>query len=188
MTAKTIEQQPVSNVLAALEGQVPGLFITQTTGVPGGGFTALIQGQNSISNSNNPFYVIDGVPYDAENTAIPGSSSLLNGVLQGGNPLNYINPYDIESVSILKDADATAIYGSRAANGAILITTKKGKAGKTQIDVNINSGLQQPASDIKLLNTSQYLSARHEAFSNDGVAPTTANAPDLVVWDTTPLY
>jgi TonB-dependent SusC/RagA subfamily outer membrane receptor len=124
VTSKEIEEQPVSNPLAAIEGRVPGLVITQTTGVPGGSFTVQIRGQNSIANGNNPFYVIDGVPY---NSNIPSTNvysyNFLNGSLHGGSSLNFINPYDIESIEVLKDADATAIYGSRGANGVILITT-----------------------------------------------------------------
>jgi TonB-dependent SusC/RagA subfamily outer membrane receptor len=121
VSSATIEAQPISNPLEALEGRVPGLLITQTTGLPGGGFTVQVRGQNSIANGNNPFYVIDGVPYNSQLVFAP-----LNGNLGAGSPLNFINPYDIESIEVLKDADATAIYGSRAANGAILITTKKG--------------------------------------------------------------
>ncbi len=183
VTSKEIEQQPVSNPLAALEGRIPGLFITQTTGVPGGGFSIQLRGINSIANNNNPFYVIDGVPYISQITS--NGAYLINDVLQGGNPLNYINPYDIESIEILKDADATAIYGSRAANGAILIVTKKGKAGRMQIDLNVNSGFQEPARDIKLLNTQQYLAMRHEAFDNDGAMPNPNADFDLTFWDTT---
>jgi TonB-dependent starch-binding outer membrane protein SusC len=181
VTAKQIEQQPVSNVLAALEGRVPGLVVTQTTGLPGGGFTVQIRGQNSIINGNDPFFVIDGVPYNSE---FPGGGGLINGVLQGGSPLNFINPGDIESVEILKDADATSIYGSRAANGAILITTKKGKAGPTKFDVNVYSGYSSPAHDLSFMNTQQYLGMRHEAFANDGATPNPNADYDLTFWDT----
>jgi TonB-dependent starch-binding outer membrane protein SusC len=162
VTSKTIEQQPVSNVLEALEGQVPGLLITQTTGLPGGGFKVQIRGQNSIASRNDPFYVIDGVPY---NSQLPDNP--INPNLNTGSPLNFINPNDIESVEVLKDADATAIYGSRAANGAILITTKKGKAGSMKTELSIRSGITEPARTVDLLNTQQYLAMRHEAFNND---------------------
>ncbi|MDR3713328.1 MAG: SusC/RagA family TonB-linked outer membrane protein [Puia sp.] len=186
VTSKEIEEQPVSNVLGALEGRVPGLLITQTTGAPGGGFTVQLRGQNSIANGNNPFYVIDGVPYNSQIPALPGNSSgLINPTLQGGNPLNYINPYDVESIEVLKDADATSIYGSRAANGAILITTKKGKAGRMQVDLNVNSGFQQPSRDIQMLDTKQYLAARHEAFNNDGETPQSYDYDVNGTWDTT---
>jgi TonB-linked SusC/RagA family outer membrane protein len=184
ITAKEIEQQPVTNVLAALEGRVPGLVISQQTGLPGGAFSVLIRGQSSITNGSEPFYVIDGVPYSSE---IPNAigHGVINGALRGGNPLNFLNPYDIESVEILKDADATSIYGSRAANGAILITTKKGKEGTFRVDLNFNSGFTSPARNIKLLNTQQYLAVRHEAFNNDGASPGTSDYDINGVWDTT---
>jgi TonB-linked SusC/RagA family outer membrane protein len=182
--AADIEKHPVSNVLAALEGRVPGMFITQNTGMPGGSFTVQIRGINSLANGSDPLYVIDGVPYlsqllDNVNPA-RGSSNPI-----GGNPLNFINPSDIESVSVLKDADATSIYGSRAANGAVLITTKKAAVGKTRLGVNVYSGIGKTPLRMDWLNSRQYLQIRHEAFSNDGVTPTDFNAPDLLIWDTT---
>jgi len=192
INAADIEKQSVNNPLLALEGRVPGLFITQSTGLPGSGITVQIQGQNSIANGNDPFYVIDGVPYTSQ--LLPGLSNILgtSGATGGysgnisGSPLSYINPSDILSISVLKDADATAIYGSRAANGAIIITTKKGKAGKTKIDFNLQQGLGQVAHKLALLNTSQYLQMRHEAFSNDGASPSLSNGDyDLLFWDTT---
>lgn len=179
VSSKDIEEQPVSNPLAALEGRVPGLFITQQTGVPGGGFTVSIRGQNSISNGSVPFYVVDGVPYSST------TLGTINNDLHGGNPLSYLNPSDIESIEILKDADATSIYGSRAANGAILITTKKGLAGTAKLDFNVYSGVGRVTRTMDLMNTRQYLQMRHEAFANDGVTPG-ATAYDLNgTWDTT---
>lgn len=176
--SEDIEKHPVSNVLAAIEGRVPGMFITQNTGMPGGSFTVQIRGQNSIQNGNAPLYIIDGVPY---------MSQLPNNVnpAKGGNPLNFIDPSDIESVSVLKDADATSIYGSRAANGAVLITTKKGSAGNTKLGVSVYSGIGKAPLKMDWLNTTEYLQMRRKAFSNDGVSPTNSNAPDLLVWDTT---
>ena len=178
--SKEIERQPVSNVLAAIEGLVPGLFITQSTGSPGGSFSVQIRGQSSLVNGSNPFYVIDGVPYDAQ---LPGYP--LNSAFHGGSPLNFINPYDIESVEVLKDADATSIYGSRAANGAILITTKKAKAGIMKFDLNMYSGISRPARALQELNTQQYLEMRHEAFTNDGAKPGPGDYDINGTWDTT---
>jgi TonB-linked SusC/RagA family outer membrane protein len=188
--ASDIEKQPINNPLLALEGAVPGLFVTQNTGVPGGGLNIVIRGQNSIANGIDPFFVIDGVPYISQLPPDLGYNTLqqTNGnFAQGaGNPLSFINPSDIESISILKDADATAIYGSRAANGAILITTKKGKSGKTALDVNVYSGAGTVAKKADWLNTSQYLQMRHEALNNDGVTPSLAGGDyDLLEWDTT---
>jgi len=182
VTAETISKQPISNPLSALQGRVSGLQITQLTGVPGGAFTVRLRGQNSIANGNDPLYIIDGVPFSSTSIS---STAISLGTTRGGNPLSSINPADIESIEILKDADATAIYGSRAANGIILITTKKGKAGKTKVDVNIYTGIGKVTRFMDLMNTQQYLQMRHEAFSNDGVIPTSSNARDLLVWDTT---
>jgi len=176
--SEEIREQPVANPLAAMEGRVPGMYITQTTGNPGGGFKVQIRGQSSIFSGNDPFYVIDGVPYPSK------APSIINSSLQFGSPLNFININDIESIEVLKDADATSIYGSRAANGAILITTKKGKAGKMKVDVNAYAGIGKTSPNYKPLNTQQYLEMRREAYKNDGETPGTADAPDILVWDT----
>jgi TonB-dependent starch-binding outer membrane protein SusC len=182
VTAETIAEQPVSNVLSTLEGRVPGLVITQNSGLPGSGFFVQIQGRNSIANGNAPLYVIDGVPF----TSTSISSDYTNNVITGASPLNSINPSDIESVNILKDADATSIYGSRGANGVILITTKRGKPGKTKVDLNSYYGGGQVDRTMKLLNTQQYLTMRNEAFRNDGASPSLSNGDyDLLSWDTT---
>ena len=186
--AADIEKQPVTNPLLALQGRVPGLFITQNSGVPGSGISVQIRGQNSIGNGNDPLYIIDGVPYTSQ--LLPNLSS---DVLQqssgnyyaGGNPLSFINPLDIDNISILKDADATAIYGSRGANGVVLITTKKGRAGSTAVTLSLSSGIGQVSRKVDLLNPSQYLHMRREAFKNDDDVPTVDNAPDLLYWDTT---
>lgn len=193
--AADIEKQPVQNPLLALQGRVPGLFITQNTGVPGGGITVRIQGQNSIAKGNDPFFVVDGVPYlnQLPNTGLGGnimqnSSATGRNGYGDGNPLSYINPSDIESIEVLKDADATAIYGSRAANGAILITTKKGKAGQTKADINVQQGIGRVPRKSKMLNTREYLDMRYEALQNDGIvlaSLTQDESYDLTVWDTT---
>jgi TonB-dependent starch-binding outer membrane protein SusC len=187
-----IEKQPVQNLLFALEGRVPGLFITQSSGLPGTGATVRIQGKNSIANGNDPLYVIDGVPYPSQ--LLPNLGKILgnsgqgsNGLTTNGNPLSYINASDVESITILKDADATAIYGSRGANGVILIITKKGKAGRNLISVNYKAGWGKVTRKLDLLNRRQYLDMRYEAISNDGTSITDPNiyAPDLLLWDTT---
>ncbi|OMP80166.1 hypothetical protein BW716_06125 [[Flexibacter] sp. ATCC 35208] len=187
--AADIEKQPVTNPLLALQGRVPGLFITQSTGFANSGVTVRIQGQNSIGNGNDPFYVVDGVPFSA--TLLPslsgilGSSGLTPFPSGAGNPFSFINPSDIESITVLKDADATAIYGSRAANGAILITTKKGQAGQTKVNIQVQRGWGKVAKKIKLLNTKQYLEMRHEAFANDGITPGGTDYDINGTWDTT---
>ncbi|HEX4850221.1 MAG TPA: TonB-dependent receptor plug domain-containing protein, partial [Puia sp.] len=193
VTSKDIEQQPVLNPLLALQGRVPGLFITQANGLPGSGVTVRIQGQNSIGKGNDPLYVIDGVPYISQLPSTFLSSPLgssggpvINGVQSGsGNPLSYINPGDIESIEVLKDADATAIYGSRAANGAILITTKKGIAGQTKLDVNLQAGGGKVTRTLDLLNNPKYLEMRREALRNDGLSIGSTDYDINGTWDTT---
>lgn len=181
ITAEDIEKQPVGNVLSASIGRMPGVNIQQNTGVPGGSFTIRIRGQNSLrEEGNEPLYIVDGVPFPGTSIGAGDINTLITG---GGNPLNSISPSDVESIEILKDADATAIYGSRGANGVVLITTKKGRAGKTRVEIDLSQSIGQVNHRMKLLNTEQYLAMRREAFANDGAVPTTANAPDLLLWE-----
>ncbi|HEX4849706.1 MAG TPA: TonB-dependent receptor plug domain-containing protein, partial [Puia sp.] len=134
--SEDISKQPVINVLSALEGRVPGLIVTQSTGVAGGSISVEIRGRNSIrTDGNQPLYIVDGVPF----SSTPLGSSI-SAIINQGSPLASISPDEISSVEILKDADATAIYGSRGANGVVLITTKKGHLGKPKFDFNIYTG------------------------------------------------
>ncbi|TCC99570.1 SusC/RagA family TonB-linked outer membrane protein [Pedobacter hiemivivus] len=166
--AKAISQNPVSNPLMALQGRVTGLQVTQQSGIPGGGFNIQIRGQNSLKSGNNPLYIIDGVVFPSQNLST-GQSTLYG--LPGASNLASINPGDIESIEVLKDADATAIYGSRGANGVILITTKRGKAGKTTVGASFNAGFSEVGHFVNTLNTEEYLSMRREAFKNDALQP-----------------
>jgi TonB-linked SusC/RagA family outer membrane protein len=167
ITAKDIDKQPVTNVLAAMQGRMAGVNITQETGVPGGGFNIQIRGINSLrSEGNEPLYIIDGVPYASQALSYSQISTNMPG---DGSPINSINPDDIQSIEVLKDADATAIYGSRGANGVVLISTKKGKQGKTQFTVNASKGSGKVTQTMKLMNTEQYLAMRRQAFANDGI-------------------
>ncbi|WP_214831072.1 SusC/RagA family TonB-linked outer membrane protein [Chryseobacterium sp. ISL-6] len=180
-----IAKQPVSNPLGALSGRIPGLVVTQSTGVPGSSFNIQIRGRNSIAQGSQPLILIDGIPFAAGNEGVSVlPSALTNGVTGTSlSPFNSINPSDIESIEILKDADATAIYGSRGANGVVLITTRKGRAGKTQVTANINQGFTEVGKTMKLMNIGQYLEMRKEAFANSDITPTVSNAPDLLAWD-----
>jgi TonB-dependent starch-binding outer membrane protein SusC len=189
VTAEEIQRQPISNPLQALQGRMPGVTITQLSGVPGGGFTVRIRGQNSLrnqvgDNGNEPFYIVDGVPFTA---TLPNLSQ--NALNQSPSPLNSINPADIESIEVLKDADATAIYGSRGANGVVLITTKKGKSGKTKVEFNLYSGAGIVPQRMELLNSQQYTQMRIEGHKNDKLWPLTpalqVSRPDIFLWDTT---
>ncbi len=188
--AREIQTQPVSNPVAALQGRVPGLEVIQSNGIPGGGFKVRIRGTNSIGSGNDPLYIVDGVPFTSTTLSVDATSGNILGSSDpsaslGYSPLNSLNPSDIESIEVLKDADATSIYGSRGANGVILITTKKGKAGQTKVDFNFYMGGAVVPKTLNLLSTPQYLSMRREAFANDKVTPTPINAPDLLLWDTT---
>lgn len=185
VTSHEIEEQPVSNPILALEGRVPGISIIQTTGLPGSASSVIVQirGQNSLQHGGDPLYLVDGVPYVS--ATLP--SGTLGDILENtsGNPFNFLNPADIESIDVLKDADATAIYGSRGANGVILITTKKGKEGNISINLNVQDGVGQVGHNMKLLNAPQYLEMRDQALQNDGVAPNPKSDYDLTLWDTT---
>lgn len=187
---EVIERQPVANPLLALTGRVSGLDITQTGGVAGSGVKVRIRGQNSIRpEANDPLYIIDGVPFLPNSLDLGNISATILGYsgVGGVSPFNSLNPADIESIEVLKDADATAIYGSRGANGVILITTKRGKSGKTTVDANLSSGVGKITRFLDVLDRRDYLDMRYEAFRNDGedFASDFANAPDLKVWDTT---
>lgn len=190
VSKEDIQKQPVSNVLAALHGRVTGLTVVQQNGVPGSAVKIQIRGRTSINSAinNDPLIIIDGVPFAPNNTSINQVGSALgNG---GLSPFSSINPADIESIEVLKDADATSIYGSRGANGVILITTKRGKAGKTKVDVSFRTGFSEITRMMPFMSTKEYVTMRKEAFSNDGIIPNTTvgspgYAPDLTIWDTT---
>ncbi|RZM24610.1 MAG: SusC/RagA family TonB-linked outer membrane protein, partial [Pedobacter sp.] len=186
ISAKQIEQQPVTNVLSAMSGRMPGVFVQTTNGLPGGNINIQIRGKGSITAGTNPLYIIDGVPFESAGVAA-GTSLATTSMMGAISPLNSLNPADIESISVLKDADATAIYGSRGANGVILITTKKGKQNTTKANISLSSGINQAAGLPNFLSLDEFLTIRREAFANDGKIPSTdptnANyAPDLTVW------
>lgn len=182
ITAKDIEKQPVTNMLATLQGRMPGVQVTQESGMPGGAFQIRIRGQNSLRpDGNTPLYIIDGIPYASDPIGYSQTSSATPSVT---SPLNSINPSDIQSIEVLKDADATAIYGSRGANGVVLITTKKGKAGKTTVSVNSYTGAGSVVNFVDLMKTGQYLAMRRQAYANDGISNYPATAYDVNgTWD-----
>ncbi len=206
VTAEDIEKQPVANPLLALQGLVPGLAVNATSGIPGSQVLVQVRGQNTLNMNpsayfskpyDQPLFIIDGVPFAAQNQNVSQFASLVTaqgysaGISQsvGISPFNNINPADIESVSILKDADATSIYGTQGSNGVILITTKKGKAGATSFDLNVRTGFNSVSRPVKLMNTEQYLQMRKDAYAADGITPSSdpgnylAYAPDLTVYD-----
>jgi len=188
--AGEIGRYPVTNPIIALQGRVPGLLVTQSNGINGSTVHVQLTGQSSLFNGYDPLFIINGVPLAANNQEVNIFNSIASqNVNSGISPLTSINPADIESIEVLKDADATAIYGSRGANGVILITTKKDTAGMPRFSVDFTQGVST-ISRIHLLSTPQYLEMRHEAFQNDGITPTKTPgtegyAPDLESWDTT---
>ena len=165
--ADIFETSQAATLDGALSGQVAGLNVTASSGQPGADSQLRIRGGNSVNASNEPLYVIDGFIYfkDASN-----SSTGLGGFASGLNPLATINPNDIESVEVLKDVSATAIYGSRGANGVILITTKQGKAGgkRANISYTYNIGLSNISKKLDLLNASEWAQFQKDYFSNKG--------------------
>ncbi|MCL1689428.1 SusC/RagA family TonB-linked outer membrane protein [Elizabethkingia anophelis] len=184
VTAKEIENQPVTNVLSAVQGRVSGVNITSNGGLAGGGLDIQIRGKNSLrSDGNYPLIIVDGIPL---NTFTNSLSTLSSGILSKGesSPLNAINPDDIESFEILKDADATAIYGSRGANGVILITTKKGKNKKTAVELSLTTSVSKTNNLLKLAGTEGYLQMRKDAYKNDGIINYPVSAYDVNgTWD-----
>ncbi len=197
VTGEEIQRQPVMNPLLALSGKVPGLMVTQTTGYASSPVKVLLRGQLNLNNSVNaePLYVIDGAPLSVINASgnyLMGNQGYdqadplwTNTPTRGLSPLFSINPMDIESIEVLKDADAIAIYGAQGANGAILIKTKSGKPGPLQVALSVRGGFTRAMNRIDYLSTPEYLEMRRQAFKNDGVTPTPITAPDLFLWDTT---
>ena len=181
ITAEEIERNPVNNVLDALQGRVAGMQVTSLSGETNGAYSVQIRSLNTLAGGDNasplqtfnnttgqPLYIVNGVEYPA-NGGLPiiGQSGTGDNALEGGNALNYLDPSLIESINVLKGADATAIYGSRGAFGVILITTKKAKAGKPSVYVSAQQGFSEAGPTPKLLNNQQYLAMRHNAFANN---------------------
>lgn len=180
ISASTLEKQPVSNMLQALQGRVAGVDITQQTGVPGGGFDVLIRGRSSITSGVSPLYIVNGVPFGSRPLSSFNESDR---IAPNASPLGIINPDDIESIEILKDADATAIYGSRGANGVVLIRTKQAGAGKPKLEAGYTARFGKSSRSLPMLNTEQYLQMRHEAVANDGTAIRPADYDINGTWD-----
>jgi TonB-linked SusC/RagA family outer membrane protein len=144
---KDIENMPTPSVDAALQGRAAGVYVNSQSGKLGQAVSVRVRGNSSISASNQPLYVVDGVPITTNDQSNYGGAT---------NPLTDLNPNDIETIEVLKDASAGAIYGSRAANGVVLITTKKGKSGKTNVTLNVQTGYSESTKRVKFLNSQQY--------------------------------
>lgn len=161
--AEDLQRVPVGSVDQALQGRAPGVSVIQRNGEPGNGSIIRIRGANSIQGGNDPLVILDGFP-------ITGS-------------IGTINLNEIENIEILKDASATSIYGARATNGVVIITTKRGKVGQSNIDFNMYYGWQQPVKKIDLMNAQQFMEIANELAANDGDDPYFPN-PDQVEYDT----
>lgn len=157
-----------TNILQAIQGKIAGVNVTQNDGAPGAGLSIRIRGSNSFLGGTEPLYVIDGIPF---NNASSGSTPMSIGEdeKQTLNAMSFINPNDIETIDILKDASATAIYGSRGANGVVLITTKKGKAGKDKIEGSFNVGMAQVSRRIDVLTPTEYAEYQNLAYLNSNI-------------------
>ncbi|MPR33153.1 SusC/RagA family TonB-linked outer membrane protein [Salmonirosea aquatica] len=150
-----LTQLPVTNVAQGLQARVSGVQINQNSGSPGGNISVRVRGTNSINGNSEPLYVVDGIQISN------------GGGINDVSPLSTINPNDIESVEVLKDASASAIYGARAANGVVLITTKRGKAGATRVSIDSYYGVQQAAKTLDVLNAAEFAQLENEVFKNN---------------------
>lgn len=155
-----VDRQIKTSLDQALQGMAAGVMVSQNSSQPGGGVSIRIRGTTSLSAGNEPLYVIDGIPIQPDDNS--------SGANEGPSisPISMINPSDIESIEILKDASATAVYGARGANGVVLITTKQGKEGRAQVTVNISSGFQKAANTLDMMNAQEYMSTSNMALVN----------------------
>ena len=172
-----LQDFPVPGVDQALQGRVAGVNVISSNGQPGGGVTVRIRGEASINSNNQPLYVIDGVPVESFNTfSTNGTGQGTFGGFggQAGNSLNQINFNDVASIEVLKDASATAIYGSRAANGVVLITTKRGRTGKARVNATFTRGFSEVFELNELLNAEEYELLHRESVVNAGGTPNDA--------------
>jgi len=156
-----LNKLPVTDVAQSLQGRVAGVQVTQSTGAPGEGVSVRVRGTGSLYSSNDPLYIVDGLPIT--------------------DALNLLSPGDIENISVLKDASAAAIYGSRATNGIVLITTKKGVKGKTKVTYRGQTGVQEPTRITKMVNTNDYVTVYNEAQTNDNAFITGDIAPRALI-------
>jgi TonB-dependent starch-binding outer membrane protein SusC len=154
--AQEIENVPVSSLDRALQGRAAGVVVQSNNGIPGGAVTVRVRGYGSITAGNAPLYIVDGVQLNTNNTTTFTQS----------NPLAFLNPNDIESIDILKDAASAAIYGSAASNGVVIITTKKGRAGQTRFTFNTYYGQARPLKKLDVVNSQEYFQLRTEAVGN----------------------
>lgn len=165
VSPNSFKEIPVTGIDQALQGQAAGVQVTQSSGTPGGGINVRVRGVSSINASSRPLFVVDGVPVE------DGALALRDFGGQNDNALATLNPNDIESITILKDAAAKATYGSRGSNGVVVVTTKRGKDGKTAITADVQRGIIDPVEKVELLNSRELLELQREALINAGRNP-----------------
>ncbi|MGQ0739338.1 MAG: SusC/RagA family TonB-linked outer membrane protein [Bacteroidota bacterium] len=156
-----IENKPTVSLDKALQGKAAGVFVQANNGIPGGAINVRIRGAGSINAGNSPLYIVDGIQLNSRDDAAFTQS----------NPLSFLNPDDIQSIDIMKDAASAAIYGSNAANGVVIVTTKKGRAGKTKFTFNTYYGKSSPLKILDVANAQQYYQLRLEAYANSNNLP-----------------
>lgn len=167
ISSEEIKAMPLTSMDQGLQGRAAGVHVVQASGQPGGMATIRIRGGNSLQGGNEPLYVIDGFPvYNGGGFGVPGGGSAVNNV----NGLASLNPNDIESIEVLKDASATAIYGSRGANGVVLITTKGGKKGRDIVSFESYYGVQEVRKTIDVMNATDFARLVNDAYTNDGLS------------------
>jgi TonB-dependent starch-binding outer membrane protein SusC len=167
VSAEEIENMPVQSFDRALQGRAAGVWVTSSSGAPGSAVNVRIRGVGSITAGNEPLYVVDGVQISSTS-----ANNVNNNTTVSNNPLGFLNPNDIASIEIIKDAASAAIYGAAAANGVVLVTTKKGKAGKPRFTVNMYRGSTEQFKNWDVLNSQEYTQVRAEAFLNQSRATT----------------
>lgn len=160
-----VKKLSINSIDQALQGMVPGVQVTASSGTPGGGIKVNVRGNTSIGAVNVPLYIVDGIPVETGGLSGRGFGG------QGDNALALLNPNDFESITVLKDASAKALYGSRASNGVVIITTKRGKLGKPRISFDVQRGIIDPVHTLDLLNSTQLLELQREAVTNAGENP-----------------
>ena len=175
-----IQNSPVAGVDAAMQGRTPGVQVIQNAGNPGNGISVRVRGASSLSSNNQPLWVIDGVPMLSE------EFSQLDIGGQNLTSVTGINPDEIETIDVLKDAAAAAIYGSRASNGVIIITTKRGRAGRTRVSFNAYTGWQRREKKVGVLNSTEYVDYFNASWLLDGEDP--SEVPFCKVGDPTPCF
>lgn len=150
------------DIAHGMQGKIAGVQVQQSDGAPGGGMSILVRGANSFTTSSQPLFIVDGIPLETGST--PSNTALTSE--QSSNPLSFINPHDIESMEVLKDASATAIYGSRGANGVVIITTKRGRTEKPRVELSATTSLAKVVRIIPVLDAATYASYINEQYDN----------------------